>query len=57
MAVKRLIDATDKEKISKRDKAKKLFKESIDSANTVAELKKCLKRIAAYVFGDETTVA
>jgi len=53
MAVKRLIDATDKEKIKKRDKARKDFKDGIQGASNVAQLKKVVKDLAAYVFGDD----
>ena len=57
MAVKRLIDATDKEKIKKRAKARKDFKDGIAGAATVAQLKKVVKDLAAYVFGEDATVA
>lgn len=57
MAVKRLIDSTDKDKISKRDKARKDLKAGISGAANVAQLKKVVKDLAAYVFGEDSTGA
>ncbi len=57
MAVTRLVNSTDKEKIKKRDKARKNFKDGISGASNVAQLKKVVKDLAAYVFGEDATVA
>lgn len=55
MAVKRLTSDTEKQKLAKKDKAKKKFKASISSANTVAKLSKCVEDLAAYVLGEDVT--
>lgn len=57
MAVKRLVNNTDKYKIKKREKARKDFKDGIQGASNVAQLKKVVKDLAAYVFGEDATVA
>lgn len=53
MAVTRLVNSADKEKIKKRDKARKDFKDGISGASNVAQLKKVVKDLAAYVFGED----
>ena len=57
MAVKRLVNDTDKDKIKKREKARKDFKDGIQNASNVAQLKKVVKDLAAYVFGEDATIA
>lgn len=53
MAVTRLVNSTDKEKIKKRNKARKDFKDGIQGASNVAQLKKAVKDLAAYVLGED----
>ncbi len=53
MAVKRLISQTEQTVLSNRKKLKDRFKTMIQSASTVADLKKCIRVLARHVFGEE----
>jgi len=53
MAVKRLISQTEQAVLNNRKKLKVRFKTMIQNANTVAELKKCVRVLARHVFGEE----
>lgn len=52
MAIKRLVEIKEQEKLKDRGTLKEKFKARIQTANTVAELRVALRILGKHVFGE-----